>query len=127
MKKIIACCGVDCRACDAFIATRDNNDALRSATAERWSRQLGLPVAPDYINCDGCQQTDGRYLEYCGICGIRTCCLEKKIDTCAQCDEYVCERLQTGFVFLSEVLEMGRLDTLEARKNLDDLRQELRK
>lgn len=127
MKKRIACCGVDCAACDAFIATRDDNEELRRATAARWSRQLGVPVAPDYINCDGCQQTGGRHLEYCSICGIRNCCLEKQIDTCAQCDRYVCERLHTGFVFLSEVLEMGPLDELEARKNLDALRRALKK
>jgi hypothetical protein len=121
MKKMIACCGVDCSVCDAHVATRNNDDALRCTTAERWARQLDVPVKPEYINCDGCQQKAGRHLEYCAICGIRSCCLEKQHATCAECDEYVCERLQTGFEFLSEVLEMGPLNTLEARKNLEAL------
>ena len=122
MEKMIACCGVDCAICDAYVATRNNDDELRRTTAERWARQLDVPVEPEYINCDGCQQTDGRHLEYCAICGIRTCCLEKHHMTCAECDEYVCERLQTGFEFLSEVLEMGPLNELEAHKTLDALR-----
>ncbi len=122
MKKMIACCGVDCATCDAYVATLNNDDALRRTTAERWARQLDVPVEPEYINCDGCQQTNGRHLGYCDICGIRTCCLEKQHTTCAECDEYVCERLQTGFEVLSEVLEMGPLSELEAHKTLDALR-----
>ena len=122
MKNMTACCGVDCATCDAYIATRTDDDALRRTTAERWSRQLGVPVEPEYINCDGCQQTSGRHLEYCAICGIRACCMEKHIATCAECPDYVCERLQTGFEFLSDVLEMGPLDELDARRNLEALR-----
>ncbi len=56
MKKKIACCGVDCAACDAYVATLNNDDELRRTTAERWARQLDVPVEPEYINCDGCQQ-----------------------------------------------------------------------
>ncbi len=123
MAKKIACCGVDCAACDAYIASRTNNDAMRRSTAARWSRQHGVPVEADYINCDGCQQTAGKHLEYCAVCGIRTCCAEKHIATCAECGEYVCPRLQRGFEFLSGVLEMGPLDDLEARKNLEALRR----
>ena len=122
MKKMIACCGVDCATCDAYVATLNNDDTLRRTTAERWARQLDVPVEPEYINCDGCQQTDGRHLGYCAICGIRTCCLEKQHATCAECDEYVCARLQRGFEFLSETLERGPLSELEAHKTLDALR-----
>ena len=62
MEKMIACCGVDCAVCDAYVATLNNDDALRRTTAERWARQLDVPVEPEYINCDGCQQTDGQHL-----------------------------------------------------------------
>lgn len=122
MNKMIACCGVDCAACDAYVAKRNNDDELRRTTAERWARQLDVPVEPEYINCDGCQQTGGQHLGYCAICGIRTCCLEKQHTTCAECSEYVCARLQRGFEFMSETLEMGPLSELEAHKTLDALR-----
>jgi hypothetical protein len=37
MEKLIACCGLNCAACDARIATLTNDDALRVKTAERWN------------------------------------------------------------------------------------------
>lgn len=122
MKKMIACCGIDCAACDAYVAARTDDDGLRRATAGRWARQLDVPVEPASINCDGCQQEDGRHLDYCAMCGIRACCAEKNLATCAECADYVCERLQRGFEFLSGILEMGPIDELEARKNLEALR-----
>jgi len=127
MKKNIACCGLDCQTCDAFIATRNDDNELRRTTAELWGRQLDVPVDPASINCDGCQQTCGHHLDYCAMCAIRACCLDKNFATCAECDEYVCERLQNGFHFLSEILEMGPIDELEAKKNLESLRQKTRR
>lgn len=125
MERKIACCGVECSACDAFVATRDDNDALRQKTAATWSRQFDVPVAPEYINCDGCQQSTGGHLEFCcELCRIRPCCLQKGFETCAQCPDYVCEILQRGFEFMSGVLEMGPLENLDARKNLEELRQQ---
>lgn len=122
MKKMIACCGLDCAICEASVASRTNDNELRRITAQRWARQLDVPVEPDSINCDGCQQTSGSHLDFCAACAIRTCCLERGLETCAECGEYVCDRLQAGFEFLSETLEMGPLSELEAHKNLDALR-----
>jgi len=34
MKKHIAMCGLDCSSCNAFIATKINDDGLRKKTAE---------------------------------------------------------------------------------------------
>ena len=34
MDKLIACCGLDCRKCDAYIATMNNDDNLRKKTAD---------------------------------------------------------------------------------------------
>jgi hypothetical protein len=121
MKKMTACCGLECTACAAFIATQEDNEELRTETAALWGRQLDVEVDPQSISCDGCL-SNGRHLDYCGMCGIRKCCLEKNIQNCAQCDQYICDTLAKGFEFLSEVLEMGPLEELEAKKNLDALR-----
>jgi hypothetical protein len=121
MAKIIACCGLECSACAAYIATQENNDALRRETAELWGRQLDVAVDPESIACDGCLSS-GRHLDYCGICGIRQCCMEQNIPNCAHCDQYICDTLAKGLTFLSEVLEMGPMDELEAKKNLESIR-----
>jgi len=41
MEKIISCCGLDCAACEARIATLANDDKLRAETAEKWMKQFG--------------------------------------------------------------------------------------
>ena len=121
MEKMIACCGVDCAVCDAYVATRTNDDALRRTTAERWARHVNIvPVEPeDLISRTQLQpQTDGPHIANYDFCNICTCCLEKQHTTCAECDEYVCDRLQTGFEVLSKVLEIEQMSELEAHKTL---------
>ena len=35
MRERIDCCGLDCEKCDAYIASRENNAALREKTARK--------------------------------------------------------------------------------------------
>jgi len=126
MEKLIACCGVDCSECPAYIATRDNNNDLRAETAARWGRQFDTTVEPEYINCNGCQQ-DGLHLGYCAICKVRECCLQRGFDNCAHCSGYICDILQRGFDFMCDPLEMGTPDNLPARDNLEKIKRCLHK
>lgn len=96
MDKMIAYCGLTCSKCPAFIAKKENNDELRKKTAEEWSKDFGETVTPESINCDGCI-TDGEHINYCNICEIRKCGIEKKIQNCAYCDDYICEKLEKWF------------------------------
>jgi hypothetical protein len=111
MGKLIAACGLDCAACNAYIASRTNDDALRAKTAEDWSKAFGFACTPEMINCHGCLATDGVQIGHCGECGIRLCALEKKLDNCAACPDYGCEQV-AGFW----------KDCPDAKKNLDGLR-----
>ena len=45
MKRLIAICGLDCEKCDAYIATKNNDQALREKTAKLWSE---LNQAPSF-------------------------------------------------------------------------------
>ena len=44
----IACCGLDCEACEARLATISNDNALRAKVAEEWSKTFAylfhLPI-----------------------------------------------------------------------------------
>ncbi len=86
MKELIACCGLDCEACDARIATLTNDDALRAATAAKWSEMNNGPMTAEMINCVGCR-TDGPKFGYCAMCGIRACATAKGFATCGECGE----------------------------------------
>ena len=86
-KNMIAFCGLDCEKCDAYIATKNNNQALREKTAKLWSELNNAPILPEHINCDGCR-VDGRKTIYCeSLCAIRQCALKKGVTTCGDCPE----------------------------------------
>ena len=87
MNDMIAFCGLDCEKCDAYIATQNDNQALREKTAKLWSEWNNAPILPEHINCDGCR-VDGRKTVYCeNLCGIRQCALKKGVVTCGDCPE----------------------------------------
>ena len=60
MPELLACCGIDCNACPALIATRTNDAALRAKTAAEWSKSFGHDFKPEQVNCSGCTSTRSR-------------------------------------------------------------------
>ncbi|MCX6557274.1 MAG: DUF3795 domain-containing protein [Candidatus Aminicenantes bacterium] len=101
-KKQIAKCGIVCSECPAYIATQKNDDALRAATAKKWSEMFKSDIKAADINCNGCQSDTGPLFNYCNTCEIRKCAREKKVATCANCPEYSCAKLDA---FLAQVPE----------------------
>ena len=87
MKDMIGCCGLDCEKCDAYIATINNNQALREKTAKLWAKLNNAPILPEHINCEGCR-VNGVKTVFCEkVCEIRKCALEKSFSTCGDCPE----------------------------------------
>ena len=87
MEKIISCCGLNCATCDARIATIDNDDELRKATAEKWKKMYGASdLTPEMINCTGCREPGVKF-SHCNECEIRNCVKAKGYDTCGECKE----------------------------------------
>lgn len=87
MEKLIACCGLNCSACDARIATINNNDELRRTTADLWRVNYNSSdITPAMINCTGCRE-EGVKFGYCEICEIRKCVKTKGFNTCGDCLE----------------------------------------
>ena len=84
---MIAFCGLDCEKCDAYIATKNDDQALREKTAKLWAELNNAPILPGHINCDGCR-VNGRKTVFCeSLCGIRQCALKKGVTTCGDCPE----------------------------------------
>ena len=87
MRKQIAICGLDCAKCDAYIATKNDDQALREKTAKLWSELNNAPIQPEHINCDGCRM-NGRKTVFCDcLCPVRQCALSKGFETCGDCPE----------------------------------------
>lgn len=94
MDNMIAYCGLDCAQCDAYIATINDDQALREKTAALWAELNSAPILPAHINCMGCRK-DGVKTVFCEhICAIRSCAAEKAIETCGDCARMAdCERV----------------------------------
>ena len=87
MKPMLAYCGLDCEACDAYLATIHDDQALREKTAKLWSEWNQTLILPEQINCEGCR-SDGVKTIYCdSLCPIRQCALGKGVTTCGDCPE----------------------------------------
>lgn len=93
MKSMIAFCGIECGECKALIATQKNDLEMKKAIAAEWSTEFGHQIRPEDINCVGCSVSDGSHINYCSVCEIRACGLKKKVENCAYCVEYRCEKL----------------------------------
>lgn len=95
MDKYIAFCGLDCRKCAAYIATKNDDDKLRAEVAKEWSKLNKVEILPSMINCEGCR-IDGKKTPFCSsMCGIRICACVKKMETCGSCNElFSCEKIK---------------------------------
>ena len=87
MKDMIGYCGLDCEKCDAYIATINDDQALREKTAKQWAELNNAPILPEHINCEGCR-VDGVKTVFCEhLCEIRKCASKKGFSTCGNCSE----------------------------------------
>ena len=106
MEKIIACCGINCAACDARIATMANDNALRAQVAEKWRVQYNAPtMVPEMINCTGCRESGVKF-GHCEQCEIRKCAIAKDYRTCADCGSMEsCTLVKNIHQYVPEALE----------------------
>ena len=93
MNEYIAYCGLDCEACEARIATVNNDAELRQRVAKEWSELNGVEITPEMINCAGCR-IDGAKTPYCeSLCPIRQCAMSRGLETCGCGEMERCEKL----------------------------------
>jgi len=111
---MIACCGLNCKECPTYRATQDNNDEARQRVATQWSKMFHMNFSIGDINCDGCLSGSDRMFGHCRNCQIRSCSIEKEYDTCAECDDYPCNKLSAFFQIVPYAREA--LETIRSRR-----------
>lgn len=112
MAEMISFCGLSCYDCDAFQATKNEDDKKRVKVAKLWSKQHNTKFERHDINCDGCISQTGRLFKYCQTCRVRQCAIEKEIDRCGNCQEFPCEKLNPIFKVVPRAKE--RLEALRS-------------
>lgn len=115
MQEMIAYCGLVCTGCPAFLATQGNDDEARKKVAEQWSSEQH-PTKIEDINCDGCTSVGKRLIKFCNECEVRACGSEKKVENCAYCEDFACDKLEKLWGMISSKEAKGRLE--EIRKTL---------
>jgi hypothetical protein len=106
----ISFCGIDCSACPAYIATQANHAKKLAEVAKGWSSKE-FPLSSEDVLCDGCHTE--RVAKFAPECTTRQCGLEKGVSNCAQCGEYVCEKLEKHWGMLGEETRDSSKATLD--------------
>jgi len=113
--KMLAICGLDCYACRAYIATRENNYSKLTEIAKLWSTPEEM-FKPEDIPCDGCYTE--RLHTFCNRCPARICANSRGIVNCGDCPEYACSKLESLWKSFATVQgEVARANLDEYRKN----------
>lgn len=100
---MISYCGLDCSACEEYLATQANNETELEKIARQWtdSKKFRVNVSPENVLCDGCKSGKRLSFHCSETCIIKKCCQEKNLSTCAECENYPCEKEQYLFDKLS--------------------------
>lgn len=118
MDEMIAYCGLICHNCPIYLATRKKDEEkrykMRVDIAQQIKKHYGQEYKPeDVSDCDGCRTEGGRLFSGSKSCHIRKCAKKRRVENCAHCDEYACEKLEKFFTTDSDAKE--RLDEIRSR------------
>ena len=105
MEKMIAHCGINCAECDAYLAHKNNDQALREKTAAEWKKKHNFEFTPEMINCTSCKGT-GVQVGYCSQCEIRKCSSGKGLENCGVCNEFkTCKTINDFLTMVPNIKE----------------------
>jgi hypothetical protein len=131
MKAILTRCGYRCDLCLAYRPNVENNPSAQQKLSDGWDKYFGFRLPPAQVICDGCMSEDPKLIDQ--GCPVRPCVIEKGLDSCAQCAQYVCERLTERLVVYEEVKNRVKAEIpkddyqcfirpYENKRRLDELR-----
>jgi hypothetical protein len=103
MGPILTRCGYRCDLCLAYRPNIESNPSNRQKLSDGWFEYFGFRIQPEDILCDGCMADHGRLIDE--GCPVRPCVLERKLENCAACDAYICDKLKERIVVYEEVIQ----------------------
>lgn len=85
---MIGYCGYNCHLC----AARSDDPAVRQRLVDGWRKLFGHEsYTAENVRCDGCR-ADGRLADK--QCQARPCAVERGVESCALCDDFICGKVQ---------------------------------
>ena len=101
MEPVLTRCGYRCDLCLAYRPNVTRNPAGQQKLSDGWFKYFGFRILPEDICCDGCMADDLELIDK--SCPVRPCVMEQGLDNCAQCEQYVCEKLAERLVIYEDV------------------------
>jgi hypothetical protein len=88
-ENMIGYCGYNCYLC----AARSDDIKLREKLVNAWRKYLGHEMyTTENVACDGCKSKGNKVADK--NCQARPCAREKGFESCAQCNEFPCNKLK---------------------------------
>jgi hypothetical protein len=101
MRPVLTRCGYRCDLCLAYRPNVEKNPSNQKKLSDGWFKYFGFRIEPEDILCDGCMTQQAQLIDQ--GCPVRPCVLEKGLENCAACDEFICEKLKERIVSYAEV------------------------
>lgn len=116
MEPILTRCGYRCDLCLAYKTNVMQHSSNRQKLSDGWHKYFGFRLPPSAICCDGCMSPNPKLIDQ--NCPVRPCVIEKGLDNCSQCEQYVCDKLRQRLVSYEEMkLKSGAEIPAEDREN----------
>jgi hypothetical protein len=101
MQPILTRCGYRCDLCLAYKPNVEKDPANQQKLSDGWFKYFGFRLPASEICCDGCMADNPKLIDQ--SCPVRPCVIARGLDNCAQCEQYVCEKLRERLVIFEEV------------------------
>lgn len=85
----ISYCGLNCAKCDIFLASHGNEDLHEDLL--NWFKE-NIDPEIESISCERCRGPTNEC--WSGDCEFRPCAMEKGLDYCFECPDFICDKLE---------------------------------
>jgi hypothetical protein len=100
MEEILTLCGYRCDLCQ-FYTKNIESEKDKERVSREFNRIFGYNIKPEDVECVGCKN-EGKHTDT--SCPVRPCALEKGVENCAHCSEFICDKLKERINFTEEFL-----------------------
>lgn len=101
MKEMLSYCGYRCDRCPAYHENL-RSDEDRQRVSQAWAKYYDHKVEPHEVDCKGCVKS----LEAPNPnCKVRPCAIERGLETCAGCDDFICASLRKQIDAIKPIAE----------------------
>ena len=107
MEPKLSLCGFRCDLCLAYKPNIEAHPENRQILSDGWHEYFGFRLPPEAIYCEGCSAESGKTLDR--DCPVHPCVIERKLENCAACESYICDKLTERLIDFDEFqAEFGR-------------------